>query len=225
MRGQAYEKPQTPIIKTVNDSKVWKATLSTALSQKGSISTSSSNSDVAAQNDTKYLNPYHTLQDNREKNSHGHEVVVTVNPGIESCSGSDEETTNHKYSHVYKPLQNKRDTKGHAYKKLQPPKIKTVNVAKLQEANQSRHGTSSLQDCVTNNVDSDKTMNSCDEMERVNHKQDNKKSPHQTKSKTTEKKIFRDDYTENSLVECLNNNVCPHENNNSNQHAYDDATS
>ncbi|XP_052072574.1 uncharacterized protein LOC127710657 [Mytilus californianus] len=191
MKGQAYEKPQTPKLKTVNDAKAWEATPSSALSHKGSSPASSSSSDVA--DDTEYLNPNHTLQDNWETNSHEYKVAMTVNPGTETSSGSDEETTYHKYSHVYQPLQKDRDMKGHAYEKPQTTKLKNVNDAKVREATQSRHGTSSLQDNVNNNVDSDKTMNSCDEMEAINHKQDYKKPSNQIKSKTNEKEIFRDE--------------------------------
>ncbi|XP_071179489.1 uncharacterized protein [Mytilus edulis] len=224
-KGQAYEKPHTPKLKTIHDAKNLEAIPSTALSHTNTSSTSSSNSDVATQNDTEYLHPYHTLQDNWEKHSHGYEVAVTdhpmtVNPGTGNSCASDGPT-----AHVYQPLQKDRNTKCHSYEKPQTPKLKTENDSKKQQAAQSRHVTSSLQDNVNNNADSDKTINSCDEMETTNNKQDNKKPSYQTKSKTTEKEIFRDVHTESMLVERFNNNVFPQENNNGIHNAYDDAKS
>ncbi|CAG2210040.1 unnamed protein product [Mytilus edulis] len=224
-KGQAYEKPLTPKLKTIHDAKNLEATPSTALSHTNTSSTSSSNSDVATQNDTEYLHPYHTLQDNWEKHSHGYEVAVTDHPmtvdqGTGNSCGSDGPT-----AHVYQPLQKDRDTKYHSYEKPQTPKLKTANDSKMRQAAQSRHVTSSLQDNVNNNTDSDETIISYDEMETINHKQDNNNLSYQTKSKTTEKEIFRDVHTESMLVERFNNNIFPQENNNGMHNAYDDAKS
>ncbi|CAG2246044.1 unnamed protein product [Mytilus edulis] len=70
-----------------------------------SNSTLSSNSEIAARNDLEYLNPYNSLHDNWKRDIDGYEVAVTVQSIKDASSGSDEESTFHKYSHVYQQLQ------------------------------------------------------------------------------------------------------------------------
>lgn len=126
-------------------------------------STSSTNSDVTTQNDTEYLHPYHSLQDKWKENSPGYEVAVIVHLGTESCSSSEEEIPNPKYSHVYKSLEQERDIKGHMYEKPQTSSMK--NDTKIQPACRFIRETNCQQDNVHTNAESDIAIDRCNEME------------------------------------------------------------
>lgn len=175
----------------------------------------SSNSNLAIQNDTEYLNPYHTLQDNWKEVSHGYEVAVTVHTGFKSSCGSDEEATGHKYSHKYQD----RYKKGHSYEIPHISESNARNDVNVLIITPARHGTCSLQDNVNDTAESDKT---------IEIKTCNNPPPDQTEWKATENVIFRDfnEFAEHSLPESfLNTNVCSQENTNINLNAYDDAKS
>lgn len=138
-------------------------TLNNTLSHLECNSTSSSNADVSAQNDTEYLHPYHSLQDNWKEHSHGYEVAMVVHLGTERLLCSEEEIPNHEYSHVYKSLDKDRDINDHVYDKPQTPKMK--NDTKIQLASPFMRGTNSAQGYVNTNAESDKTIDICNEME------------------------------------------------------------
>ncbi|VDI31900.1 Hypothetical predicted protein [Mytilus galloprovincialis] len=122
-----------------------------------SNSTSSSNSEVAAKNDLEYLNPYNSLRDNRKGDTHGYEVAVAVHSVRESSSESDEETTNHKYSHVYQPLKKVEGMliNDSTYATPQP-----TYDANVQHDSLSKYGSNAY---INNNAESNKTIDASDD--------------------------------------------------------------
>lgn len=194
-------------------------TLKDKISQERSNSSCSSNSNNAAQDDTDYLNPYNLLRENWKEDSHKYAVSVTVNM-VSSNAVSDEETTNHKYSHRYQSPQTNGDLKGQAYEKSQ-----TTNDTQVQQTTLSIYSISRLHDYIHNNAESDKAIHSYDDEAAIT--KDNKRASDQTKSKPTAKDIFRNDFetTENFMLESVNNNVRRQDNDNNSLNAYDDAKS
>ncbi|XP_063419260.1 uncharacterized protein LOC134702098 [Mytilus trossulus] len=79
----------------------------------------------------KSVNPS-KVTETRHEHMHGYEVPVMVHQCIESSSGSDEDATDHKYSHVYQSLQKDSPTENNEYKKLRTPENKIVNDESLQ---------------------------------------------------------------------------------------------
>lgn len=188
-------------------------------SHSGSNSTLSSNSEVAAQNDSEYLNPYNSLLDNWKRDIDGYDVAVTAHSIKDASSRSDEESTYQKYSHVYQPLQTNpcMNMNDQAYAKPQ-----TVNDTKIeQQASPSSHETNSLHVYMINNAESSKPIDCYEEMKAIF--QNNRKPLHNTKSNTTDTDIVGvdADFTEHLVLDRLNKNLLSHENNKCNLNALD----
>ncbi|XP_052075376.1 uncharacterized protein LOC127712806 [Mytilus californianus] len=134
--------------------------------KKESISTCSSDSDAIVSTSNENINPS-KFKENRHEHLHRYNVPVTVHPCIESSSGTDEDATDDKYSHVYQSLQKDSQIKNNDYEKLRTTESMIhviVNDATLQPVTQSIHGTKEFPHCINKHAGSDKTINSCDGM-------------------------------------------------------------
>lgn len=117
-----------PVFAAEDDEEYWQQQ---HLHKKDNMSTCFSVSDVIVPLSIKSDNPS-KFTDTRHEHMHEYEVPVMVHQYIESSSGSDEDATDHKYSHVYQSLQKDSPTENNEYEKLRTPENKIVNVESLQ---------------------------------------------------------------------------------------------
>ncbi|CAG2185404.1 unnamed protein product [Mytilus edulis] len=122
-----------PVFAAEDDEENWQQQ---QLHKKDNMSTCFSVSDVIVPLSIKSVNPFKVTETQHER-LHGYEVPVTVHQYIESSSGSDEDATDYKYSHVYQSLQKDSQTKNNDYEKLRTAESKIVTDESLQATTQA----------------------------------------------------------------------------------------
>ncbi|XP_063448078.1 protein draper-like [Mytilus trossulus] len=106
------------------------------LHKKDNMPTCFSVSDVIVPLSIKSVNPS-KVTETRHEHMHGYKVPVTVHQCLESSSGSDEDETDYKYSHVYQSLQKGSPTEKNDYKKLRTAESNIINDELLQATTQA----------------------------------------------------------------------------------------
>ncbi|CAC5415250.1 unnamed protein product [Mytilus coruscus] len=186
------------------------------IDNKDGISTCSFESDAIVPNSTENVSPSN-FKENRHEHLHGYTVPVMVHQCFESSSGTDEDATHNKNSHMYKSLQKDSQMTSNEYEQLETLESNKVHDATLQAVTQFIYGTSEYPNCINKYAGADKTINSCDGIKiRKDNSSDHNKP-------TTGDKKHKDafEYKESPGNYNLNNAICSQVDDNiySNNHA------
>ncbi|CAC5381942.1 unnamed protein product [Mytilus coruscus] len=130
--------------------------------RKGSLSSSSFNSNVVNQDKTEFHKP---LQENCQEDSHACEVSFPVHQCIKRSSLSEEDDASNKYSNVYQLLQKDRQLNSLANGNRLSPDSNTVHDKTLQTTIPSTYRTGNLQDCTNKYAESEKIIDACGSFE------------------------------------------------------------